>query len=69
MFTVDELRQIFKAGVEQGQDEATSYDWGQPSRHESYRAFFEAVRDVLIARKGGQWVECEVVEALIGKKD
>lgn len=67
-FTVDELRQIFKAGVEYGREEATSYDWGEPTRHEGERAFFEAVRDALIARKGGIWVECDVVEALIGKK-
>ena len=65
-FTIDELRQIFEAGVEQGRDEATSHDWGTVSRYDTNRAFFEAVRDALIARKGGEWVECEIVEALIG---
>lgn len=67
-FTVDELRQIFEAGVEQGRDEATSHDWGTVSRYTTERAFFEAVRDVLIARKGGEWVECEIVKALIGTR-
>lgn len=68
-FTVDELRQIFKAGVKQGQEEATSYDWGKADHcWDTDKAFFEAVRDALIARKGGEWVECEIVEALIGKK-
>lgn len=67
-FSIDELRQIFKAGVEQGQDEATSHDWGTVSRWDADKAFFEAVRDVLIARKGGEWVECEIVKALIGTR-
>jgi len=67
-FTVDELRQIFKAGVDQGHDEATSKDSGTVSHWDADKAFFEAVRDALIARKGGEWVECEIVEALIGKK-
>lgn len=67
-FTVDELRQIFKAGVDQGHDEATSQDWGTVSRWDTDKAFFEAVRDALIARKGGEWVECEIVEALVGRK-
>lgn len=64
-FTVDELKQIFEAGVAQGRDEAWSRDWGTVSRYTTERAFFEAVRDVLIDRKGG-WVEGDIVKALIG---
>jgi len=39
------LHDAFQCGIEQGQDEATSYDWGSPpriSREEAFKELFEA---------------------------
>ena len=68
MFTIEEIKAIFNAGIAHGEDIATSRDWGSRPYHTDAKAFFEAVREVLIARQKDYWVADEVVEALVGPK-
>lgn len=42
---IAELREAFNAGVEQGEDEATAYEWGARSRQSRDDAFAEYLRD------------------------
>ena len=37
------LREAFDAGVKQGEDQATSYEWGQPPRQSADEAFRDFV--------------------------
>ena len=48
----NDLRDSFDAGVEQGSDEATSYDWGGPPRRKRDEAFqdFLDEREARLAR-------------------
>ena len=68
MFTIEEIKAIFNAGITQGEDIAVSRDWGNRPSQTDDKVFFEAVREVLIARQKDYWVDDEVVEALIGLK-
>lgn len=47
--TCDEVRTLlweaFRAGMEQGSDEATSYEWGQPPRQSAEDAFTDFMAD------------------------
>lgn len=42
---IAKLREAFDAGVEQGEDEATAYEWGARSRQSRDNAFAEYLRD------------------------
>ncbi len=45
--TIEQIRAIFDAGREQGENEATSADWNCAPRQSSQEAFVDAIREVL----------------------
>jgi hypothetical protein len=50
-FTIEEIKQIFRAGVRQGEDQASAYDWGSSPKQSEDEAFKEAISDIIYDRK------------------
>ena len=62
-FTIDEIMVIFKAGQDYGFEDGAGYR--QP-RNAKEQAFFEAIREIIEMRKGGNiWIEDSEVQAFI----
>ena len=72
--SIDELKAIFNAGRDFGEEQATSYQWGvwagpRTLRQAADDAFFEACRDLLCVQLSCSWVEDDQVRAFInGRK-
>ena len=45
--TLEQVKDIFRAGCRQGEDEAVAYEWGSRSRSSRADALEEALYDVL----------------------
>ncbi len=60
-FTIEEIKQIFRAGVRQGEDQASAHDWGAPSKQSEDEAFKDVISDIIFDRecaKGGKAIAC-----------
>lgn len=51
--TMDEIKEIYDAGIRRGQDEASSYDWGCTPTGKRFDELQEALFDIV--NKGKQW--------------
>jgi hypothetical protein len=51
--TFDQIEEIYQAGVERGNDEATSYDWGCSPRNAYLDNLIDAISDIV--NKDKEW--------------
>ena len=70
-FTVDQIKDIFKAGIDRGSDEAGAFEWGSSASGNKFDNCVEAVHDIINAgKKWGEdgYVEYAVIEAMFKDK-
>jgi hypothetical protein len=51
--TFDQIEEIYQAGVERGNDEATSYDWGSSPRNAYLDNLIDAISEIV--NKDKEW--------------
>ena len=49
-FTIEEIKQIFRAGVQQGEDQSSAFDWGESSKQSTDEAFKSVIEEILYER-------------------
>ena len=53
--TMDQIKEIYDAGVERGNDEATSYDWGGSPRNAYHDNLIDAIFDIVNKNMTEEW--------------
>jgi len=48
--TLEQLFELFKDGIKQGEDKQSSYDWGTYCRTQDHEAFKESLIEIMIDR-------------------
>lgn len=46
-FTIEQIREIYEAGIRRGNDEATAHDWGTRPDGNKFDALVEAMSDIV----------------------
>jgi hypothetical protein len=54
-FTIDHIKQIYKAGIRRGGDEQCAHDWGCSPSGKEYDECVEAIHDIV--NEGIKWGE------------
>ena len=52
-FTIEQIKQIYQAGIRRGSDEQCAYDWGTRTSGGEYDECVEAIHDIV--NEGTQW--------------
>jgi hypothetical protein len=52
-FTIEQIKEIYAAGIERGRDEATAEDWGSPTWGEKYDECVDVMARIVNAGKNG----------------
>ena len=50
-FTVDQIKEIYKAGIKRGNDEATAFEWGCRASGKEFDECIEAIHIIVNAGK------------------
>jgi len=54
-FTIEQIKQIYQAGIRRGSDEQCAYDWGTRASGSEYDECVEAIQDIV--NEGIKWGE------------
>ncbi len=46
-FTIEQIKDIYRAGIRQGQDEATAFDWGSSTFGNRFDECVSAIHDIV----------------------
>jgi hypothetical protein len=46
-FTIDQIKDIYRAGIRQGIDEATAFDWGSSTFGNQFDECADAIHDIV----------------------
>ena len=74
-FTIEQIKDIYRAGIKRGNDEQSAYDWGARASGNQYDECVEAIHDII--NEGKKWtidgwpddyVEWSVVESWFKEK-
>lgn len=52
-FTVEDIKDIFEAGIRRGSEEATSFEWGSTTSGNKFDECIDAFHDII--NKGKSW--------------
>ena len=52
-FTIEQIKQIYQAGIRRGSDEQCAYDWGTRASGGEYDECVEAIHDIV--NEGFKW--------------
>jgi hypothetical protein len=52
-FTIEQIKQIYQAGIRRGNEEQSAYDWGGRASGGEYDECVEAIHDIV--NEGTQW--------------
>jgi len=52
-FTIEQIKEIYRAGIRRGSDEQCAYDWGTRASGSEYDECVEAIHDIVNA--GFKW--------------
>ena len=64
-FTIDQIKEIYQAGIKRGSDEATAFEWGSHASGKQYDECVDAIHDIVNADKNWgdpDYVDYSVVE-------
>jgi hypothetical protein len=52
-FTIEQIKEIYRAGIRRGGDEATAYEWGSTPTGQEFDDCVDAIYDII--NKGIDW--------------
>ena len=59
-FTIEQIKEIYQAGIKRGQDEACAYEWGTRPRGEEFDECVSVIDDIV--NKDIKWSSKDYIE-------
>lgn len=59
-FTIEQIKDIYRAGIRRGSDEQSAHDWGCRASGKTFDECVEAVHDIV--NEGKKWGEDDYIE-------
>jgi len=56
-FTIEQIKDIYRAGIRRGEEEATAFEWGSSPTSKEFDGCVEAVYDII--NEGKKWEDID----------